>query len=413
MGITEAFNRILGRFQGKRQKRTMPNQIEPPMTLELRESDYAKLTKDPRIEKIFADMPKDLSKLEKAYYIYIELGRIVKNDPKFVYAIRSEQIVQYDNVIDSNFFGICRSFSELYAMLLKDPRVGIEAELVKKNKNSAIAHIETVLKIDGKYYVANLIQDIFRIKNYRRPIYFGIDLTRKTRKQQLNGINLAFLEELQDKYGNISNLTEEQIDELSKKIGYSYVAPGIQYSQERGIYTDDTTRKLREEFQNRKLLKEYVFVGEDGKSIDVPEEEELKYKLEYIFYNMDKLFESKGEEGYLERIRNYRKIMQDVFTIEEMARIQAYAVRVGNDPYNIESIIQVKTLKRPKDAENSEGLDINWYYMYSKEEKKYVRKSLQEIKEFLNGTNRESVEIIGTYDTPASRTINPKEIIGR
>ena len=45
------------------------------------------------------------------------------------YTLRNEK---YNDVIDDKYYGICKSISELYVSILKDKRIGISAELVKK-----------------------------------------------------------------------------------------------------------------------------------------------------------------------------------------------------------------------------------------------------------------------------------------
>ena len=41
-------------------------------------------------------------------------------------------IIYYNDKIDSEYYGICKSISELYVSILRDKRIGISADLVKK-----------------------------------------------------------------------------------------------------------------------------------------------------------------------------------------------------------------------------------------------------------------------------------------
>ena len=96
------------------------------------------------------DIQKDLSEMEKAYYIYLEIGKIVKESPKFVFANKTGKVEQYYDLIDDTYYGICKSISELYVSILKDERIGIPADLVRRYPEALGSHIDTILKIDGK-----------------------------------------------------------------------------------------------------------------------------------------------------------------------------------------------------------------------------------------------------------------------
>ena len=95
-------------------------------------------------------MPKNLSKIEKAYYVYLELGKILSENPEFVFNNREEKERSYNDVIDSKYYGICKSISELYVSILKDKRIGISTDLVKEYPEKTLTHIDAILKIDGK-----------------------------------------------------------------------------------------------------------------------------------------------------------------------------------------------------------------------------------------------------------------------
>ena len=91
-------------------------------------------------------MPKNLSKIEKAYYVYLELGKILSENPEFVFNNREEKERSYNDVIDSKYYGICKSISELYVSILKDKRIGISADLVKEYPENTLTHIDAILK---------------------------------------------------------------------------------------------------------------------------------------------------------------------------------------------------------------------------------------------------------------------------
>lgn len=128
--------------------------------------------------------------MKKAYYIYLELGKRLNENPEFVFNNREYKEEHYNDPTNEKYEGVCKSISELYVKILTDKRIGIEAETVKKNAESSLSHVDTILKIEGKTYIANLIADLSRIKTSRRTNWFCFDLSSPTGKRALD---IAFL----------------------------------------------------------------------------------------------------------------------------------------------------------------------------------------------------------------------------
>ena len=388
MNLKNIFNRLKNRIKlGKKQKL-----LESP---KMQEDD---ILHNSKIENIINNMPQGLSKIEKAYYIYLELGKRLNENPEFVFNSREYKEEHYNDPTNEKYEGVCKSISELYVKILTDKRIGIEAETVKKNPESSLSHVDTILKIDGKIYIANLIADLSRIKTSRRTNWFCFDVSSQTGKRALDIDRVDYLHRLEQKYGKIDSLSREETEKLDKKFGYSFFIPKIQESNERGIYTEDTIQRVKEEFENPELFKEYVLHGKD-----VPEDEILKYKLDYIFDMAPKLIDSRNQINYLENIRYYEYLANKLLPKEERDRITAYAATVNNDFSNIISIIKVKGM----DTDDSKE---NFYYVYSNSDKKYVRKEAKEVKEYINGFNKDSLKIIGTFDKYSPRDINELEL---
>ena len=236
--------------------------------------NYDKLRERSELQGILENIPEGLSKMEKAYYVYIELGKIMKEDPKFVYSVGAERRARYEDKVSDEYFGICKSISELYVAMLADERVGVEAESVKTNLNSELTHVDTVLKIDGKIYLANLISDLSRIQTSRRVNSFGEDISRNPNSGE-------YIQRLENLYGQeISSLSRSEREQLDVKIGYSFATPRMREAGERGFYTEDTLRILRRDFENPELVRAHVLPkDEEGNPIDVAPDEILKYKL--------------------------------------------------------------------------------------------------------------------------------------
>lgn len=352
---------------------------------------YTNLMSNEKIEDIINSVPEDLNKLEKAYFIYIELGKILKEDPNFVFRDAIGKNINYNRKIDDRFYGICKSMSELYVSILKDKRIGIDAESVNKHIGSSISHVDTILKIDGKTYICNLIGDLARIKSFRRLNSFCFNLYESS-----DPSDIAYLKNLESCYGKISYLERRDIENLDKKVKYSYYVPTIMREDERGIYSDDTINMIVEEMRNPELLKKYVFYGKD-----IPEEEQLRYKMNYLFENIDRILDFQGESGYLENVENHRKLTERIFSFEERDRIVPYAGVVGDDYSNIISIIKLQPHPNDKNG-------LNVYYVFSKEKNKYEEKSLTQLRDFLDRVDSKKFKIIG--NTRAHAKIDLEEL---
>ena len=356
--------------------------------LMLDEAKYKDLVASDKIESIISNMPSDLSNLEKAYYVYTELGKVVSENPEFVFTDRAGKETHYNDQMDTEFYGICKSISELYVSVLKDKRIGIEAELVKKSPKSPITHVDTVLKVDGKYYIANLISDLSKIKSSRRIDSFGAGLERFDRNPKMKEDYEEYVKKLEKRFGKFATLTREQREEMDAKLGYSYL-PQVSKDESnelsnRGLYTEDVIELLRKDMQNPESFKKYVLHDKD-----VPKEKYLKYKLKYIFDNINKYTDYTADMNYLENIRYYIYVAKKLLPSDELNRINTYVATIDDDKRNVVSIFKVS----PNEKDG-----LNDYFMYSKEDKKYNEVSQMEMNDFLNSLSGRNVKIIGEFD---------------
>ena len=373
MKILDYSKNVINKFKTKNKSQLLLNSPK---------NNYKDLISSSQIDTIINNIPKNLSNLEKAYYIYLELGKILSENPKFVFSNIEDKIIHYNDNIDSQYYGICKSISELYVNILKDDRIGISAESVKKTPESPITHIDTILKIDGKNYIANLISDLSRIKTSRRVNSFCFDLNRLADIPE----DEAYKNRLRQHYGKIDCLSRKDMEILDKKLGYSFF---MQYfpNDERGIYTEDTIELLKKEMDNPELFKKYILHNKD-----IPKEEWLKYKMNYIFENISKFTNYNGKINYLENIRYYLYVAKKLLSKEECSRIQSYAATIGDDFSNIISILKVRHLIFSNNQNN------NVYFLYSTKDRRYIEKTPEEMKLFIDSLDKDSLHIIGTFD---------------
>lgn len=390
MKITDFFKNMMNRIKGK-------DKSQNQFLLDVPNGLYSDLISSEKIEGIISKMPENLTKIEKAYYVYIELGKILKESPTFVFTNGEGKKEHYNDKIDSDYYGICKSISELYVSVLKDKRIGIDADLVKKYPDAPTTHVDTVLNIDGKHYMANLISDLSRIKTAKRVNSFGFNLDRRLPNKEQEADNLEYLSRLKQHYGEISTIDRKEIEQMDKKIGYSYYMPNMKLENDRGMYTEDVIDALKQDMENPESFKKYVLHGKD-----VPPEYRIKYLLDYIMGNIDKYSTYNGEMGYLERIIYYIKIAEKMLSREEQSRIEPYVAMLNDDPKDLISILKVKVPGYKPDGE--EPRDIV-YYVFSNDENKYVEKSPVEMKAILEDLKGKKMRIVGNVDR-----YNPKSL---
>lgn len=371
--------------------------MDPPKNL------YTNLINSDKINTIINNMPQNLSEIEKAYYIYLELGKIVSEDPKVVFTDMEGKQGHYNDIIGNEYYGMCKSISQLYVSILQDKRVEISADLVRQHPKDPISHIDVVLKADGKNYIVNLISDLSRIKTSRRVNSFCFDLNRAEGNPRIMEQNKAYLDRLEHYYGKIDSLTRKDIEQLDKKLGYSFFAPQYSNNNERGLYTEDVIELLKKDMDNPESFKRYVLHNQD-----VPKEELLKYKLDYIFENVNKYTDYNSKMNYLENIRYYFYLANKILPPEESSRIIPYVVTVGDDLSNIISILKVKPINKSNDNKNNKNNNI--YYLYSNKDNKYLYKTPEEMKQFIDGLDKDSLHIIGIIDKFNPRKIDELEL---
>ena len=140
---------------------------------------------------------------------------------------------------------------------------------------------------------------------------------------------------------------------------------------------------------NPKTFKEFILNNKE-----VPKEEVLKYKLDYIFKNINKFTHYNDKLDYLENIKYLLYVAKKIITRDEnpMERIQSYIVTQNNDFENLISILKINTFDKTHPNNKS------FYYLYSKELQTFIEKTPEEMIDFINTLDKSSLKIIGTYD---------------
>lgn len=231
-------------------------------------------------ENILRRMPANLTQMEQARYIYLQLGKLFTFDEKYwlgnsktrrmIY--KSAKRIQTPKDLKNNKV-ICVSLTNMYNSLLQ--RMGIEAEAVHAEDD---LHVYTIFKVDGVEYEADLQRDMKFIQAHRKTRSFGREPDYSTRKL----------------------ISDEQMQEMDDKFGYTY--EGDEYL---AILID----RLRDKLE---LLPNM--------------EQKIKYALKKI-----ERFEADTDMGFVEKMLYYEMILPDVLSSKESKKVQIMDMYVEED----------------------------------------------------------------------------------
>lgn len=254
--------------------------------------------------QIISNMPYNLSNLEKARYLYLELCKVVNFSTKFhnldddvIDSMFSRKV--NINTFDENEVN-CRLWSQLYSQLLD--LVGIKNSII----NEGHSYVE--FYIDNKKWIADstygTYTDLSRVKNDDETIGFGLCVFQNP-----------------DNHCNVIMIDEEAIDIIDKidqKLGYN------------------TDRK-----QNLLEFKDYlndIRLGKvDIKSFahadEITRDNEICFKLEHLFSKIGKL-----ESGYYEQKDFIYHLESILLTDDEMKQIGAVELKRANTDQTVDIV---------------------------------------------------------------------------
>ena len=128
-------------------------------------------------EHILKRMPKDLSKMEQARYIYIELGKMVTFDENYWLGNNKEKHRIYKTSMHVEDFKdlksnriICVSLSSLYNKLLQAKGIKATQEFIQTEEKEK--HAFSLVEIDGDLYKMDLQRDLHHIQAKMKTFHF-------------------------------------------------------------------------------------------------------------------------------------------------------------------------------------------------------------------------------------------------
>lgn len=231
-------------------------------------------------QHILTRMPANLTQIEQARYVYLQLGRLVTFDEKYwlgnsksrrqIYK-SAKRVRDFKDMKDNKV--ICVSISNLYNSLLA--KLGIEAEAVRAEDE---IHIYTIFKIDGIEYEADLQRDLQFIQTHRKTRMFGRDPEFSMKRQ----------------------ISDQQMKEMDEKFGYTYEG-----DEKLSILINRLSNELKK----------------------IPDmEERVKLALEEIAE-----FEAETDMGFVEKMSYYELLFADIFDKQEANKTQIIDMYVEKD----------------------------------------------------------------------------------
>ena len=209
-------------------------------------------------DEILSKMPNNLSDLEKARYLYIELGKKVSFSTKFQNADDKQYMELMNAKVDINTFNNnqvnCIMWSQLYSQLLTS--VGVNNRIIDVGHKFVNFFIDDVRWIADATY--EIYSDLSRIHNNDYTESFGIALFQERSNENI-----------------IRNTPETQkiIDKIDNK-----------------LFPDNENRKKLNELKELLTkIKNNEFDIQELTNTTVTKENEILLKLEYLFAKLEYL----------------------------------------------------------------------------------------------------------------------------
>ena len=196
------------------------------------------------IDKMIDLMPKNFTELQKARYLYINLGKLLAYDERYIVANSKAEKKLFrmakENVIDFNkikegkkFKGICIDLNRLYANVLL--KAGIE-KVYMNYGYGIMPHDSVTAKLDGGTYCLDMQRDLIHIQLNQMTDFFGFQDDDE-----------PFCDAI---------LSDEMVAEIDKSIGFE------NYNYEGGRYIHQLRQKFESTYfydkENQEAFEEHV-----------------------------------------------------------------------------------------------------------------------------------------------------------
>ncbi len=313
------------------------------------------------IEKMIDEIPKDYTELQKARYIYINLGKLLSYDERFlagnskaqkrIFKLAKENVIEFNQIKENKKFkGICVDLNRLYANTLR--AVGIESYINYGAGLITIPHDSVSAKLDGHFYSCDLQRDLINIQLNCMTDFFG------------------FHDE--DDYQCDRILGEEEKIALDKSIGFT------NYDYSGGKYIS----KLRNKF-----LSTNVYDEENEESFYDPMFTSIPFKerVEVMFRDISRIPGIKNL-GYTERTRIYWQMLKYGLSYKEKENFRIDNLYTIDETTKLpKEVIEIFTVIHTKNKEQKFAR-----YIYDHINKEYVPISNKDLLEKIEKENLQS-----------------------
>ena len=134
------------------------------------------------IDKMIDLMPKNFTELQKARYLFINLGKLLAYDERFIVAnnkaqrklfkMAKEHVIEFNKIKEgAKYKGICLDLNRLYANVLL--KAGIQRVYINFGRGLGIPHDSVTATLDGHTYCLDLQRDLIHIQLNKRTDFFG------------------------------------------------------------------------------------------------------------------------------------------------------------------------------------------------------------------------------------------------
>lgn len=226
------------------------------------------------VRDIIEKMPKNLTDMEKARYIYIEVCRFFIYDPKYLLAEKNEKAEIFNEDIDISSVtkneAVCSKIARAYMYLLDYVGIKNNGIYIPGNYDG---HLEVAAEIDRKVYDMNPTADLMNVKMGYQTTAFAENVAFQTSPK---AVGFAFLK-------------KKELKEIDDKIGYTcklndeYYQKNNTAFEKQSIYMDDAERFISREFFGTGKVKEHI--KETYPDVDVNSllfSDVQKYKFDFL-----------------------------------------------------------------------------------------------------------------------------------
>lgn len=273
-----------------------------------------------------------LSDLEKARYLYLEIGNLLRYDLNYnsVYEKKREdtylKYVNYDDIKTNSF--VCRQINSIYTELLR--RANIDAETIVPYdtfEDDMMPHMYTKINLeDGRKIIADLTFDLHNIQNGMETESFGTIPDE--------GLNL---------------ISKKELENIDRKINYN-----VPINENESAYMNYFLKLLRQEIEDEEKLKQYLKNAcSKIESNNYKSENLIGYKFDIICrcFFLEKM-------GYIEGNHFLKKVFDNFFSKEEKENINIRVLHYEKESERKIVNTEMITCYQWKKGDNSE------YYLY-------------------------------------------------